>query len=127
MIENKLKESILIDQVIVVGDHEKFASALISPNFEYLHDWCYEQQIHFVDNSELISNPKILPYFQKEVKEINRTLGQHEEIKRFRLVPDSWSPQTGELSQTLKLKRKFVETKYKAVIEEIFAPSREED
>ena len=127
MIENKLKESILIDQVIVVGDHEKFASALISPNFEYLHDWCYEQQIHFIDNNVLISNPKVLAYFQKEVKEINKTLGQHEEIKRYKLVPDSWSPQTGELSQTLKLKRKFVETKYKDLIEEIFAPARDED
>lgn len=127
MIENKLKESILIDQVIVVGDHEKFASALISPNFEYLHDWCYEQQIHFIDNNVLISNPKVLSYFQKEVKEINRTLGQHEEIKRFRLVSDTWSPQTGELSQTLKLKRKFVEAKYKDLIEEIFAPAKDED
>jgi long-chain acyl-CoA synthetase len=127
MIENKLKESILIDQVIVVGDHEKFASALISPNFEYLHDWCYEQQIHFIDNIELISISEVQSYFQKEVKEINRTLGQHEEIKRFKLVPDSWSPQTGELSQTLKLKRKFVEAKYKDLIEEIFAPARDED
>ena len=127
MIENKLKESILIDQVIVVGDHEKFASALISPNFEYLHDWAYEQQIHFIDNNVLISNPKVLAYFQKEVKEINGTLGQHEEIKRFKVVPDSWSPQTGELSQTLKLKRKFIETKYKDLIEEIFAPARDED
>jgi long-chain acyl-CoA synthetase len=127
MIENKLKESILIDQVIVVGDHEKFASALISPNFEYLHDWCYEQQIHFIDNNVLISNPNVLAYFQKEVKEINKTLGQHEEIKRFKVVPDSWSSQTGELSQTLKLKRKFIETKYKDLIEEIFAPARDED
>jgi long-chain acyl-CoA synthetase len=127
MIENKLKESILIDQVIVVGDHEKFASALISPNFEYLHDWCYEQQIHFIDNTALISNPKVLAYFLKEVKEINKTLGQHEEIKRFKLVPDSWSPATGELSQTLKLKRKFVESKYKELIEEIFSPARDED
>jgi len=127
MIENKLKESILIDQVIVVGDHEKFASALISPNFEYLHDWCYEQQIHFIDNNVLISNPLVMAYFQKEVKEINKTLGQHEEIKRFKVVPDSWSSQTGELSQTLKLKRKFIETKYKHLIEEIFAPARDED
>ena len=127
MLENKLKESILIDQVIVIGDHEKFASALISPNFEYLHDWCYENRIHFIDNNELILLPEVLSYFQREVKEINKTLGQHEEIKRFRLVPDSWSPQTGELSQTLKLKRRFIESKYKDIIESIFAASREED
>ena len=127
MIENKLKESMFIDQVIVIGDHEKFASALISPNFEYLHDWCSTNQILFKDNADAIANPKVQSEFLKEVKEINKTLGQHEEIKRFRLISDSWSPQTGELSQTLKLKRKFIEAKYKGLIEEIFAPSREED
>jgi len=127
MIENKLKESMFVDQVIVIGDHEKFASALIVPNFEYLHDWCAEQLILFKDNSDLVAQPKVQSEFLREVKEINKTLGQHEEIKRFRLIADSWSPQTGELSQTLKLKRKFIEAKYKGVIEEIFAASREED
>ena len=127
MIENKLKESMFIEQVIVIGDHEKFASALISPNFEYLHDWCAENQILYSDNAEAIIHPKVQAVFLREVKEINKTLGQHEEIKRFRLITDSWSPQTGELSQTLKLKRKIIETKYKDLIEEIFAASREDD
>ena len=127
MIENKLKESMFIDQVIVIGDHEKFASALISPNFEYLHEWCAEHQILFKDNADLITLPIVQTKFLSEVKEINKTLGQHEEIKRFRLIADSWSAQSGELSQTLKLKRKVIETKYKWLIEEIFAPSRDED
>jgi len=126
MIENKLKESMFIEQVIVIGDHEKFASALVAPNFEYLHEWCAENQILFSDNPELINHPKVQAVFLREVKEINKTLGQHEEIKRFRLIPDMWSPQTGELSQTLKLKRKVIEAKYKDMIEEIFASSREE-
>jgi long-chain acyl-CoA synthetase len=64
--------------------------------------------------------------YQSEVKEINKTLGQHEEIKRFRLVSDSWTSQSGELSQTLKLKRKVIEEKYSDIIEEIFASSRED-
>jgi long-chain acyl-CoA synthetase len=127
MIENKLKESMFIEQVIVIGDHEKFASALIVPNFEYLHDWCAEHLILFKDNTDLIIHPKVQAVFLGEVKEINKTLGQHEEIKRFRLIADTWSAQTGELSQTLKLKRKIIETKYKGVIEEIFAASRDED
>jgi len=127
MIENKLKESMFIDQVMVIGDHEKFASALISPNFEYLHEWCAEHQILFKDNADLITLPAVQSKFLSEVKEINKTLGQHEEIKRFRLIADSWSPQTGELSPTLKLKRKIIESKYKVLIEEIFAPSRDED
>jgi len=127
MIENKLKESMFIDQVIVIGDHEKFASALIAPNFEYLQVWCTENQILYSDNAEMISHPKVQAILQHEVKEINKTLGLHEEIKRFRLISDAWSPQTGELSQTLKLKRKIIEAKYKDLIEEIFASSREED
>lgn len=127
MIENKLKESMFIDQVIVIGDHEKFASALIAPNFEYLQVWCTENQIPYTSNAEMINHQKVQVVFLREVKEINKTLGQHEEIKRFRLIADSWSPQTGELSQTLKLKRKIIEAQYKDLIEEIFVSSREEN
>ena len=127
MIENKLKESMFIDQVIVIGDHEKFASALVVPNFEYLQVWCTENQIPYSDNTAMIIHPKVQAILLREVKEINKTLGQHEEIKRFRLIADAWSPQTGELSQTLKLKRKVIEARYKDLTEEIFASSREED
>ena len=127
MIENKLKESMFIEQVIVIGDHEKFASALISPNFEYLHEWSAENEILFTDNVDLINKPLVQAAFLKDVKEINKTLGQHEEIKRFRLVADTWSATSGELSQTLKLKRKFVEAKYRNLIDEIFAPTKDED
>lgn len=126
LIENKLKESVLIEQACVIGSHEKFASALIAPNFVYLHECCNEHQILFSDNADLISQPEVLAMYQAEVKEINKTLGQHEEIKRFRLVADSWTAQSGELSQTLKLKRKVIEQKYSDLIEEIFATSRED-
>jgi long-chain acyl-CoA synthetase len=126
LIENKLKESVLIEQACVIGSHEKFASALIAPNFVYLHECCNEHQILFTDNADLISQPEVLSMYQAEVKEINKTLGQHEEIKRFRLVSDTWSAQSGELSQTLKLKRKVIEQKYSDLIEEIFASSRED-
>lgn len=126
MIENKLKESMFIEQVMVIGDHEKFASALIGPNFEYLHNWAVGNHILYKDNPELINHPKVQSLYLKEVVKINKTLGQHEEIKRFRLISDSWSPATGELSQTLKLKRKVIESKYKDLIEEIFAPMRDD-
>jgi long-chain acyl-CoA synthetase len=126
LIENKLKESVLIEQACVIGSHEKFASALITPNFVYLHECCNEHQIQFTDNADLITQPMVLSMYQTEVKEINKTLGQHEEIKRFRLVSDTWSAATGELSQTLKLKRKVIEQKYSDLIEEIFASSRED-
>lgn len=121
MIENKLKESFFIEQAMVIGENEKFASALISPNFEYLHDWCSEHKIHYRDNEELVQKKEVNSQIFKEVAAINKTLGQHEEIKRFRLVCEEWTPQSGELSPTLKLKRNFVTQKYQHIIEEIYA------
>lgn len=121
MIENKLKASNMIEQAMVIGANEKFASALISPNFVLLHDWCAENKIHFEDNKDLIQKPEVVSLLQKEVNEINKTLGQHEEIKRFRLVCAEWSPVTGELSPTLKLRRSIIAEKYKHIIEEIYS------
>ena len=124
MIENKLKASFFIEQIMVIGAGEKFASALISPNFSYLHDWCSQRKILFQDNEELIQNTEVLAQVQKEVVAINKTLGEHEEIKRFRLVSDEWTPQSGELSPTLKLKRNYVAAKYKPIIDEIYSVSK---
>lgn len=121
MIENKLKASFFIEQVMVIGAGEKFASALISPNFAYLHDWCSQRKIHFQDNEDLIEKTEVLAQLQREVVAINKTLGEHEEIKRFRLVPEEWTPQSGELSPTLKLKRNYVSAKYKTIIDEIYS------
>lgn len=124
MIENKLKASSLIEQAMVIGAGEKFASALISPNFELLHDWCTKQKIHFRDNQELIQIPQVISQIQKEVIEINKTLGLHEEIKRFRLVCEEWTPNSGDLSPTLKLKRNVITEKYKHIIDDIYSVSR---
>jgi long-chain acyl-CoA synthetase len=121
MIENKLKASNLIEQAMVIGANEKFASALISPDFVLLHDWCSENHIHFNNNEELIQKPEVIAQIQKEVSLINKTLGLHEEIKRFRLVADEWTPASGELSPTLKLRRNVVAERYKDIIEEIYS------
>jgi len=121
VIENKFKESFFIEQIIVIGENEKFASAVISPNFNFLHNWCSRHGVSFRDNSDLINNPVVLDRFQREVTQINKTLGQTEHIKRFRLITEEWSPLTGELSPTLKLKRKYIHDKYKSLIEEIYS------
>jgi long-chain acyl-CoA synthetase len=120
VIENKLKESTFIDQVMVIGENQKFASALISPNFQFLHDWASIHNLSFRDNEELINNPVVFAQFQREVSELNVNLSDHEKIKRFRLVSDEWTLQSGELSPTLKLKRKVLYQKYSDVIREIF-------
>ncbi|MDR0712945.1 MAG: long-chain fatty acid--CoA ligase [Bacteroidales bacterium] len=119
-IENKLKESFFVDQAIVIGEKQKFASALISPNFHQLHKWCYEKGIKFNKNAELLHHTDVINLFQEEVNKLNHSLGNAEHIKRFRLIPEEWSTQTGELSATLKLKRKFLLEKYASVVDEIY-------
>lgn len=121
MIENKLKTSHLIEQVMVIGANEKFASALISPNFPLLHDWCAENKIHFEDNKALIKIPEVIEQIQKEVNIINKTLGSHEQINRIRLVREEWTPASGELSPTLKLRRNVIATRYKNLINDIYS------
>lgn len=125
-IENRLKESFFIEQAMVIGENEKFASALISPNFTFLHDWCTLHRIQFRDNMELIEIPEVIDKFTREVREVNSTLGDHEQIKRFRLVTEEWSPQTGELSPTLKLKRNLVAGNYRELIADIYLRSEKD-
>jgi long-chain acyl-CoA synthetase len=120
-IENRLKESFFIEQAMVIGENEKFAGAVISPNFTYLHDWCSIHKIQFRDNAELIEIPEVIERFSRDIKEINSTLGEHEQIKRFRLVTEEWSPQSGELSPTLKLKRNLLVQHYKHIIADIYS------
>jgi long-chain acyl-CoA synthetase len=120
VIENKLKESFFIEQAIVIGENEKFASAIISPNFTFLHNWCTFHRIQYQDNCDLIQNTQVIAQYQKEINAINKLLGLTEQIKRFRLVGEEWTQQTGELSPTLKLKRKFILDKYATIVEDIF-------
>ncbi|WP_026473755.1 AMP-dependent synthetase/ligase [Alkaliflexus imshenetskii] len=126
-IENMLKESNFIEQVMVVGENEKFASALVLPNFEYLHVWANNHRIHFRDNMELISIPKVQQRFQKEMDHYNKQLGKYEQIKRFRLVYEAWTAQTGELSPTLKLKRRVLYKKYANILREIYSYAEGEE
>ncbi len=121
VIENKLKESMFVEQVMVIGENQKFASAIISPEFQFLHNWASIHHVSYRDNNELIANPLVFARFQKEVNDMNVNLSDHEKIKRFRLVADEWTANTGELSPTLKLKRKVLYEKYSALISEIFS------
>ncbi len=125
VIENKLKESFFVEQAMVVGENEKFVSAIISPNFSFLHDWCSRYKIHYENNMELIKIPDVIARFQKEINSLNKNLGSHEQIKRIRLVSEQWTPQTGELSPTLKLRRRVIYNKYEAILEEIYGHARD--
>jgi len=127
MIENKLKTSNLIEQVMVIGANEKFASALISPNFPLIHDWCSQHKIQFEDNKDLIQKPEVIEKIQKEVNVVNKKLGSHEQISRVRLVCEEWTPASGELSPTLKLRRNMVTVKYQHLIDDIYSVGKNKE
>jgi long-chain acyl-CoA synthetase len=118
-IENQLKESIHIDQAMVVGDGKKFPAALIVPNFELLIE---EMSKDFDDRPvhEMIKDPKVQAIYQKEIDRVNESLGKWEKLKKFRLMDVEWSPETDELTPTLKLKRRIILKKFSHVIEEIY-------
>lgn len=120
IIENKLKESDVIEQCIVIGENQKFASAIISPNFNFLHFWAAKHKIHYADNRDLANNPKVIERIQREVNCFNKSLALHEQVKRIRVVGEEWSVQSGELSQTLKLRRKFIQEKYADSVKSIY-------
>lgn len=127
VIENKLKASSLIEQAMVVGENEKFASALIAPNFDYLHFWASKHKVHFTDNKDLVRKKAVVERMQKEINKVNKRLGQVEQIKRFRMVCDAWSPESGELSPTLKLKRKELYAKYDHILREIYMTDKKQE
>ncbi len=121
IIENKLKESPFIDQVMVTGEHMKFASAILVPDFDYLKNWCLSRgKYNNESQNELVCLPLVHELYKKEINKINKTLSDFEKIMRFRIVPDEWSPLGGELSASLKLKRRVIEEKYRDLIDRIY-------
>jgi len=120
VVENRFKESSFIEQIIVVGADEKFTAAMIVPNFDYLRNWGKLHELPELSNLELIENEKVLARFTEEVERINALCNKTFKVKKFALVPDSWSPETGELSPTLKLKRKVIKEKYRDKFDRIY-------
>jgi long-chain acyl-CoA synthetase len=120
LIENRFKESVLIDQIMVVGEHEKFASALISPNFTNLQQWCESENLSCKDRNEMIRLPQVLKMYTQEVNRMNRSLSDPEKILKYRLISDEWSTGTGELSPTLKLRRKYITEKYQTLLADVY-------
>ena len=125
VVENKFKESSFIEQIMVVGEKEKYASAIICPAFHFLHSWCAKHKITFQDNKDLIQKQAIIDRFQKEVDKINPVLSGHEQIKKFELVCQEWTPETGELSPTLKVKRRFLKEKYQIKLDRLYGYTEE--
>jgi long-chain acyl-CoA synthetase len=120
-IENKLKASFLVANAAMVGDRHKFAAALIAPNFASLEHWARDRGIATASRSDLVTNPQVRAEYQALIDRINSGLANFETIKRFRLVPDEWSIDSGELTPSMKLRRRVVVQKYAAEIAAFYA------
>jgi long-chain acyl-CoA synthetase len=120
-IESKLKNSVMVAQVALVGDKHKFITALISPNFAALESWAGNAGLDSTDRPALVSDSRVVALYSEVVREANAGLANFETIKRFRLVADEWSQDTGELTPSMKLKRRVISAKYASVIDELYA------
>jgi long-chain acyl-CoA synthetase len=121
VMENKLKESPFIEQIIVVGENKNFPSALIVPAFEHLQRWCEHKGIAYTKSEEMLKHPKVIEKFDEEIKKINENFGNWEKVKKFTLLSNPWGIDSGELTPTLKLKRKSIYSKYETIIDEIYS------
>ncbi|MBS1641700.1 MAG: long-chain fatty acid--CoA ligase [Bacteroidetes bacterium] len=120
-IENKLKESPYIEQVLVVGPERKFVGALIVPSINAIKDWMKQNNIEFTTKEEAIKNIKVLALFNNIIEEYNKLFNHVEQIKKFELLPNEWGIDTGEMTPKMSLKRKVITEKYKEAIEKIYA------
>ncbi|NLV21301.1 MAG: long-chain fatty acid--CoA ligase [Syntrophomonadaceae bacterium] len=120
-IESLLGQEVMISQFVCIGENRKFISALVIPNFELLEDYCKKNNIEYTSPEQIIQNPAIYKLYEKLIADKTRSLGQVEKIKKFVLLPQELTQEAGELTPTLKLKRKFIDQKYKSLIDKLYA------
>jgi long-chain acyl-CoA synthetase len=119
-IENALKANVLIAQAALIGDRRKFASVIIAPHFPLLEDWARANHVTFASRQELVAAPRVRELYKGIVEDVNKKLAHFETIKKILLAPDEFTVATGEITPTLKLKRRVIETKYKQQIDEMY-------
>ncbi|MFN8276400.1 MAG: long-chain fatty acid--CoA ligase [Chitinophagales bacterium] len=119
-IENKLKESHYIEQVMLVGDNMKFVSALIVPSFANLQAWANEQGIAYESNRQIVDNEKVKALIHADIEKCNKEFGQVERVKKFVLLDKEWTIEDGELTPTLKVKRKAILARYAQLVEQLY-------
>lgn len=120
VVEEKLKESRYIEQICVLGENQKFVSALIVPAYENIKDWMKHKEIPVSDNKSLVENEQVVELVQKEVDRLNESFGHIEKVKKFKLLPEEWTVDGGQLTPTMKVKRKVIMKMYDKEIKDIY-------
>jgi long-chain acyl-CoA synthetase len=122
-IENKMRESQFIEQIMVIGENRRFAAALIIPNFVFIEKWAKERDLNLTSREDIANSEEVKNRIWKEVNKYNKNIGKVQQIKKIALIADEWSVETDELTPTLKLKRRIIREKYKDVYELIYSSS----
>jgi len=122
-IENKLKKSQFINQVMIVGERRNYVTALIVPEFEMLELWANDNDLGSLSRTELLKNEKVLALIESEIRGEVQNLPRYEQVKSFKLLDELWSTETGELTPTMKLKRKVIQNRYQNCIDKLYEPS----
>lgn len=120
VIENMMKQSRFIEQIMVIGEGEKMPAAFIQPNFEFLTDWAKRKEIKFTDWKDLCANERVINRFQREIEEHNEKFGKWERVKTFELTPEEWTIEAEHLTPTLKLKRRNIKSRYEKLYHKIY-------
>jgi long-chain acyl-CoA synthetase len=120
-IENKLKNNMLVAHAVLVGDRHKFVSVLISPNFASLEQWASHHGVNAKNRAELVADSRVIALYAEIVREVNGTLANFESLKRFRVVADEWTQESGELTPSMKLKRRVITERYVDQIDALYA------
>ena len=121
LIENKIKESPFIGEMLVIGEGQKFAAALIYPNFEHLKSWCGIKGITYTTDEEMIKNKDVIMRFRKEIDKYNATLGDYEQVKKFELIAKEWTIESGEMTASLKPRRSKIMQNYADLVNKIYS------
>lgn len=119
-LENRFKESSFIDALIIIGENQKYAAALIVPDFNHLKNWCAIKEIPYTTDSEMVELPRIKKRFQLEIDKYNKFFGATEQVKRIEILDKEWTVDSGELTASMKLRRGFIMQKYSDLINKIF-------
>ena len=120
VIETMVGEDLYIEQVVVVGDGRKYISALIVPNFEILGEYAKSKGIQYSSRQELISNPAIVEFYNNKIEKLTESLGQVEKIKKFTLLPQEFTQENGEITPTMKIRRKVIQQRYSELIDKMY-------
>ena len=120
VLENKMKESSFIEQIMVIGESEKHPAAIIQPSFDFLKEWCRRKEITYTTDQEMVKNQKVYDRIMQDVEEFNEGFAQYERVKKIILAGSVWGIDTGEMTPTMKVKRRIIMDTYRNEIEHCY-------